>query len=318
MSTSQKTGQFFQGLVLEDFEQNPSEKGNALQCAFSTQISLRIGTGATARKQTRTSYWYVVQNGADEFEVQQINAEHVPSGEKRIIDREKLFSEFHPEVEYYNTRVFPAMRKLQKTIARADRYRKRGEIFSAEMEYKNVLHIDPESVRATFGIGLIYLERGDKEKAGAVFNNLIRLDGAFEEEYKHLFNEFGISLRKNGLFKEAVDYYSRAMELTSGDDHLRFNLSRAFFECGDWKRCMVQLAHSMEKEQRFDEATQFCRYLLKLATSDLPCKQLKGRKLGEEMKGVNPEIIPLLQSTLNATGGARKKNARALQELLSR
>lgn len=88
------------------------------------------------------------------------------------------------------------MRELQKTIARGERHRKNKEYYSAEYEFKNALKIDEENIRATFGIGLTYLDRGELDKAKMVFKRIYNLNGAFEREHKHLFNEFGIKLRK--------------------------------------------------------------------------------------------------------------------------
>ena len=83
-----------------------------------------------------------------------------------------------------------------------------------------------DNVRANFGIGLTYLERGESDKAENIFARLIKLDGAYEEEHKHLFNEFGISLRKNKMFSQSLEYYLRALDLTKKDENLYINIAR--------------------------------------------------------------------------------------------
>ena len=71
-----------------------------------------------------------------------------------------------------------------------------------EREQSRALLEHMGNVRANFGIGLCYIDRGEREKATEVFERLVKLDAAFEDEHKHLFNEFGISLRKAGMASE--------------------------------------------------------------------------------------------------------------------
>lgn len=198
-------------------DQKVGEKRDRMRGVFSTQEIRKVGTGTTTRKTIQKSFWYVDEGDDGVIEVQPLNSNYVPSGPKRKIDRDELLDKFAPEPEFYVQTVFPKMRELNKTIARADRHRQKGETFSAEFEYNNALKVDEENVRANFGIGLTYLERGETDKADNIFERLVKLDAAFEEEHKHLFNEFGINLRKSKMYDQAVEYYGRALELSQGD-----------------------------------------------------------------------------------------------------
>ncbi|MEA4856960.1 tetratricopeptide repeat protein, partial [Solidesulfovibrio sp.] len=101
---------------------------------------------------------------------------------------------------------------------------------SAEKEYQKIKGIDEDNIRANFGLGLVYLALKKADKAVYIFDRLVRLEETFEPRHKHLFNEFGISLRKQGLFDEALKYYFRARELSPDDDHLLLNIARVYFE----------------------------------------------------------------------------------------
>lgn len=240
---------------------NSAPKKDLIKGVFSTQTLMKVGTGTTQRKTIQKSYWFAQEKEDGTIEVQPLNVNYVPSGPKRIIPKNEFLDKFSPEPEFYIQTVYPKMRELTKTIARAERHRKRGETYSAEFEFKNALTIDEENIRANFGLGLTYLERGDKEKANDVFKRLVKLDAAFEEEHKHLFNEFGINLRKQKMYDQAVEYYERALELTKNDEHLHYNIARAYFGLNKIDKTVEHLKKALEINPNFEEGKKFIAYL---------------------------------------------------------
>ncbi len=206
----------------------PGHQG--IQGIFSSQEVRKVGTGTTTRKTIQKAYWQAQEMPDGQIEIQPLNTNYVPSGPKKTISLDDFLKNFSPEPEFYVSTVFPKLKELNKTIARADRHRQNKEYFSAEMEYGNALKVDEENVRANFGLGITYLERGENSKAEDILARVVKLDGAFEQEHKHLFNEFGINLRKNGLLDQAVTYYKRALELSSHDENLHYNMARAYLE----------------------------------------------------------------------------------------
>ncbi|MFW6324999.1 MAG: tetratricopeptide repeat protein, partial [Desulfovibrionales bacterium] len=247
-------------------QSNPSEllgnfSNGCLKCAFSRRKFIKIGTGSTSKKQAVKEFFYIEQTDEETFESWRINENNLPSGEKDILTTEQILSEYIPEMELYSKKVRPAMSSLKSTLGRADRYRKQGNTYSAEMEYSNALALDSQCVRAVFGLGLIYLTREENDKAAEVFRSLVSMDGAYEGRHKHLFNEFGIALRKSGMYEEAVAYYARGLTLSSEDENLAFNLARAWFEKGDLHECIRFLARSLHLRKDMTEAFQFCGLL---------------------------------------------------------
>jgi tetratricopeptide (TPR) repeat protein len=234
-----------------------------IQGVFSTKSISKVGTGSTQRKSIQKSYWMAAEQEGGQIEVQPLNTNYVPSGPKRTVPKDEFLEKFSPEPEFYVSTVYPKMRELQKTVARADRHRKQGETFSAEYEYNNALKVDEENIRANFGIGLTYLDRGDKDKADDIFQRLVKLNAAFEEEHKHLFNDFGISLRKNGMLDQCLEYYTRALELTEEDEHLYHNIARVYYEKGDMKGAATNLKKALELNPEFEEGKRFLQFLKK-------------------------------------------------------
>jgi tetratricopeptide (TPR) repeat protein len=238
-----------------------SEKREPINGVFSSQEVKKVGTGTTTRKTIQKTFWFCMEQDDGSIEVQPLNPNYVPSGPKKKVEREHFLTTFAPEPELYVSSVYPKMRELNKTVARADRYRQNKEYYSAEMEYNTALKVDEENVRANFGLGITYLDRGEKGKADSIFERLVKLDAAFDKEHKHLFNEFGINLRKNGMLDQAISYYTRAMELEGQDEHLYHNLARAYLEKKDIKHAAEYLFKSLELNPSLETSVKFLLWL---------------------------------------------------------
>ncbi|WP_320174626.1 tetratricopeptide repeat protein [Maridesulfovibrio sp.] len=230
---------------------------------FSTKLIQEIGTGTTKRKVIQSFLYYAEEKDNGEVGLRVLNENDVPTGEEQIISKEELLESFTPEVELYTSKVFPAIQKLNKALAKADRQRQQGNTFTAEMEYGKALSIDEDNIRANFGIGLCYLDRNEADKAADVFSRLIGLNAAFEREHKHLFNDFGISLRKNKMFDEAVNFYSRAVGLTDDDENIYFNIARCLYEKGDRKGALKNAEKCLGINPESIPAMKLKKYLTK-------------------------------------------------------
>ncbi len=231
---------------------------------FKIEKKGKIGTGTTAKRVNQTVIYYAKQD-ADNPEMvnlQMLNPKNIPFGTPEPVEKDVLLAEYTPVPEILKE-VLKNMREVAKSLARGDKFRKRGESFTAEFEYNNALNIDEENVRANFGIGLCLLERDEKDKAQEVFDRIIKIDAAFEDEHKHLFNEYGISLRKKELVEQAVEYYKRALELTKNDENLWFNLARAYFDSENWLECANAAQQCLEVNPDHPEGKKVLAYLAK-------------------------------------------------------
>ncbi|MDD4702453.1 MAG: tetratricopeptide repeat protein [Desulfovibrio sp.] len=247
----------------------PGNKKTEVRGVFSTQEVRRVGTGTTTRKTVQKNFWFIEQHG-NVYECQPLNTNYVPSGPKRKVTMDELIAKFAPEPEFYLNSVFPKMQEMQRAVSNGDDHREKGESFTAEFEYSRALKIDEDNVRANFGIGLTYLERGEADKAQDIFERLVKLDGAFEAEHKHLFNDFGISLRKNKMLQQSLEYYRRALELTENDENLYMNLARVLLETKDINGCVDSLLKALAISPRHDASLKFLAWLIqnKLVPAD--------------------------------------------------
>ena len=228
---------------------------------FSSQEIRRVGTGTTTRKTVSKVFWFAEEDEEKRIMIQPINSNYIPTGNKKQVTRDELIENYLPEPEFYVQSVYPKMRELNETIDQADKFREKGEIFSAEYQYDTALAVDVENVRANFGIGLTYLARGETDKADNILSRLINLEGAYEEEHKHLFNDFGISLRKNKMIKQSIEYYQRAEELSKGDDNLYLNMARVYLEAKDITHVLEYLGKALDLVPNNEIAHKFLVWL---------------------------------------------------------
>ncbi|BCS88698.1 hypothetical protein PSDVSF_19400 [Pseudodesulfovibrio sediminis] len=233
-----------------------------IEGVFSIERMAKIGTGTTARRVKQTALYYAREDEDGMINLQGLNNKHVPFGEVEQVSKDTLLSDYLPMPQLFKE-VIGNLRMVQKSVARGDKFRKRGESFTAEYEYANALNLDEQNVRANFGIGLCLLERDEEEKAKKVFDRIIKIDSAFQDDHKHLFNEYGIALRKKKLSGQAVDYYKRALELSDTDENLWFNLARAQFDRQDWARCGEAVSKCLELNPKHPEGMKMLAYLTK-------------------------------------------------------
>ncbi len=106
------------------------------------------------------------------------------------------------------------------------------------------------------------MQRGDSDKAQDIFERLLNLEGAYAEEHKHLFNEFGINLRKTKMFDQAVEYYERALTLTTNDEGIYINIARTLLDKKDFTKCTENLLKALELAPTHESGRKFLEWLL--------------------------------------------------------
>lgn len=235
--------------VTDDKDRKPSgwsylSQGGHIKCVFSSTKPVKMGMGANQRTHNSQNFWFVEQVGRDLFEGRMINDRHVPTGDAEPIDVQDLIANYTPELAYYEELVLPAMLELEKTLDRGDEHRERGRLERAQEEYERARGVEEQNVKALFGLGLIYLDRGETDRARELLNELVKIKATFAGKNQHLFNEFGIALRKNDMLPEAVEYFRRALDFVSDDENLYYNLARAHYENNDWDGCLENLVLS--------------------------------------------------------------------------
>jgi tetratricopeptide (TPR) repeat protein len=230
------------------------------EAVFSEDVTHTLGFGSTKRRQKGKQYWYARRTASGEVYIQTLSDQYLPVGDKVAISLEKLQLRYTHEP---SIQVVSRDAELDEAVRLGDGHRGRQEYYSAELEYQRALAIDEDEIRANFGLGLTFLKRGEADKARSSFRKLVSLEASFAPEHKHLFNEFGISLRKGGLVEEAVRYYVRALQLAVEDENLHFNIARACFDAGKLKEAHGFAVQALELRPDFPEARGLLRAILR-------------------------------------------------------
>lgn len=227
---------------------------------YSLQIDAAIGTGGTQASHSNVTYWYARQMSQLEFEVQPLNAHHVPSGVRTVMAEMDFLKQYNPEPSYYRIHTVPALDTLARKIEMGEKAFEEGDIDEAERQFIKALMVDDKSVDANYGLGEVYSEKKEFEKLKKVLNTLLGLSEAFTMEHRQKFNQFGISLRKNGHFDESIRYYEKSLEIIADDENVYFNMARVYFEQGLNEDCVTSLEQALNLNPEFVEAQKFLKY----------------------------------------------------------
>lgn len=226
------------------------------QVVVSEKTEHSMGIGTTQQKSESHVYYFAEKNNAGKLYIQALNGNHVPAGRKTYLEESEFSRRFKPEpLIYYNT-VKPALDGLDQALDKADRHRKAERFDKAQQVYQTALSMDPDNMRAIFGMGLASLGMGSVEEATQVFEKLMSLEFAFATEHKHLFNEFGIRMRKAGMLVEAKQWYSKALQCCRLDSHLFYNLGRVQFEMADCAAAAQSLEQALEIDPELKPASK--------------------------------------------------------------
>lgn len=223
--------------------------------SHSTRYQYKVGErGSRYRNGT---YWFVCKVHDDAYEVQPLNANNLPSGVRRVIDRDEFIKYYTPELEYYQQNTIPCMETLARKVKLGRRYFNLGRLTDAEKEFCDVILMQEECVDANVGLSDVYSEQREFSKLREVLDRLLNSDDLFREEQRHKFNEFGINLRKREFYDDAIRFYMKAMEINGQDDHLHFNVARVLYEKGKLSDCREHLKQALKLNPRFPEAEAF-------------------------------------------------------------
>lgn len=222
---------------------------------FFEETTITLGTGHTQKTQRVKNYCMAEQLDDEIVQISFLGNEGQPTGIVVKVPYDEFLSKYTFEPDFkVKTK---EEREHDKHLARAEKHRARNEAFSAEMEYTSALKIDPESIKANFGIGTLYMEMGQKDKAKSVFQKLSQIEAIFEEDNKHIFNEFGIELRKAKMIEEALSNYLKAFEISPHDENLCFNIARVYYDSKDLEYADLWIQRSIVINPSFREAKLF-------------------------------------------------------------
>jgi tetratricopeptide (TPR) repeat protein len=208
------------------------------------------------------TYWLVKEIPGGRAEIQPVNERLVPQGQKKNITLGQLLESYEPEPDFYTAKSYKES-KAQGRETKATPAENKGGV-KRDLEGFDLFG-SPEEVeknaRAGFGMGLAHLKRGNAERAKEIFERIAEDDADYAPEHKHMFNDFGITLRQQHFAETSVKNYTRALSLVQGDENLHFNIARAYYELQEFDKAVEHLERALEIEPGLMEARMFIEYI---------------------------------------------------------
>lgn len=217
---------------------------------------IKLGCGSTAKTTLIENYYQVVEMDENLVKIQILDFNDQPIGKAEVMDKEKL-KDFIYCPDYFKSKKSPKELSIEKHVQSGDKHFESKEFFSAEHEYNRALSLDENHLKANLGKGKTLFARGEKEEGKKFFSKLSNSAALFEVENKHVFNEFGIELRKRRMFEEAIMNYLKSISIDPNDEVLYYNLGRAYFEKGEYEKSVDQFKRALMIKPDFKEAEQF-------------------------------------------------------------
>ena len=217
----------------------------------------------TSKSVVSEIYWKCVVGPEGEIRMEMLDNEGNLTGHQETVGRAVFNNRFqHQPGGQEMLRPVKQSSELAPILSLADHHLESGEYNSAEYEYTRALRKDPQCRPARFGLGRVYLARGEQDKAKEVFSEVTSCGMVSQAEQVSICNDVAIELRKAGLVREAVDQYRQALEVTNDDEHLWFNLARLLDESGQGALAARLMEKAIQINPEFSEARLYLQNCL--------------------------------------------------------
>ncbi|MBM4325406.1 MAG: tetratricopeptide repeat protein [Deltaproteobacteria bacterium] len=223
---------------------------------YLKQEEIKLGCGSTAKNAIVDNFYQVIEVDENQVEIHLLDFSGQPIGKGSFLPKDRL-KEYIPCPDYFKNKKKPEELLIERHVQLGDHHFEKKEFFSAEYEYEQAISMNQNHLKANLGKGKTLFARGDKEGAKKVFSKLSGLETLYDKENKHLFNEFGIELRKKKMFEEAISNYLKAISIDPKDEVLYYNLGRVFYEEGRREEAIDHLKYALAINPDFQEAQEF-------------------------------------------------------------
>ncbi len=230
---------------------------------------LQMGTGGTHKVTTdhHDLHYFARNNARDEVDICYLKPDGSPSPiVAESITREDFAARFKDCAthECDLRKKSPEEKKaaaVDEKVRKGEEHLQKKEYNSATFEFGQALKADDKRLDAHLGKGQAHLALGEVEKAKEHFEKMASTNTLYDEDNKHTLNELGITLRKSGMFEEAIRNYQTASAIDPGDEALHFNMGRAYKEWGKTAEAREALQKALAIKTDFQEAADLLKSL---------------------------------------------------------
>jgi tetratricopeptide (TPR) repeat protein len=114
-----------------------------------------------------------------------------------------------------------------------------------------------EKDRETTKLMVSLVERGEL----SMLQELVAANDSLGSMVLAFYNEAGISYRKSGNIDKAIIEYKKALSISPNDEHLHYNMARAFMEIGQKKDAETCIGLAIQINPYFHEGLKMQKYI---------------------------------------------------------
>ncbi|WP_027184665.1 tetratricopeptide repeat protein [Desulfovibrio inopinatus] len=219
---------------------------------YTTSRKEKVGDGGMRKEYIHSIYWLVVTLGENSYIAVALNDTNLPTSVYNVVTTEELLKSYTPDPKYYLKNVYPVIRSLQTKLKTPEGAATASELSERERHFLVALKLDDISKRS---------EESGFSRARRIILGTPLDEGEFNFAQRKQLNTFGISLRKQKNYDEAIKFYQKGLEVNPDDDHLVFNIARAYFEKGLIAPCKRLLEKALSMNPELKEARRFAEFL---------------------------------------------------------
>lgn len=208
---------------------------------YSDNTSGRNKGGAITVRQ----FYFVWLFEDGNYAVQKLDKSLVPRGPVKLVSPQALKAGFHAENSILAAPMStPDFRQIIQP--REERAAELNDETLRELEKARKAKQVENDLRNNFNKALRALNRPrDRKGALAAIEQLAAVKDGIVPAHKHMFRDFGVSLRKKSLPEQALMCARRAVELAPEDDHAHFNMARILSILGLYGEARAHLRKAM-------------------------------------------------------------------------
>ncbi len=223
----------------------------AILGVYQSEASQKAGRGqATIQEFVQRLSWLVLRLDEERCLALALNDQHLPGEVGQSLSHESLLSGYSPEPGIFRERLLPVLIRLRDKL----------EILGGD-KAADLLSPEEAQVFRALSIGRKLAAQADEVQVVRMLLAALPVAGEFAAVAAAELNAEAVLLRKAGRGDRAAAWLEKALELTPDDDHLLFNLARAYYENGDAPACRRCLERALALNPGLAAATRFLEFL---------------------------------------------------------
>lgn len=213
-----------------------------------------LATGQTKKgSRTRKLLFFVWQLDGDVVAIQELNEALVPVSGPELIPAARLKTQFNLEPSILAAPITtPDFRQKASPVRQREATELNDDTLLKLEQARKSKQVEND-LRNNFNKAMRALNRPrDRKGALAALEQLAETRKGIVPQHRHMFRDFGVSLRKKSLPELSLRCALRALELSPNDDHAHFNVARAMSLLGlfDEADAHLRKARQLDKTEK--------------------------------------------------------------------